>query len=469
MNGQEQSGPVTETQERAEQEQEALNIMRRVRARLVTEHPFFGDLALRLALKADRSCRDLWTDGRTLAFNPLYAITLSEDRLAGAQAHEVLHLVLGHHLRRANRERTLWNKACDLAINSILLKAGFQLPDGFFYDADLAGMSADEIYEVLQARLTEEAQKGRQRQGRQNLTGMADKSGAALPGQRASSLGMSAPNDGSGKAEDGEDERERSRQEGRGVKPVTGKAGTGKKSSEPIPRFDGEVRDLPDVSLEDGQGAESARRDAEREADVLLTQAVSRARNMGVLPAGLERELGRAEPASLDWQELLQRFLSSCADNDYTWTVPNRRYLCQDIYMPSRWEQRLNHVVVAIDTSGSVDTATLTLFLSELHRVLEFFETTITVLFHDTRVQRLQTISRFDLPGTLMPVGGGGTDFRPIPEALEREGLAPTCLVWFTDLQCSRFPAEPDYPVLWICPRRGGETPPFGELVVMHP
>ena len=59
MNGQEQSGPVTEPQRRAEQEQEALDIMRRVRARLVTEHPFFGDLALRLALKADRSCRDL--------------------------------------------------------------------------------------------------------------------------------------------------------------------------------------------------------------------------------------------------------------------------------------------------------------------------------------------------------------------------------------------------------------------------
>ncbi len=463
------SGSVTEAWKQAEQEQEALAVMRRVRARLVTEHPFFGDLALRLVLRADRSCRDLWTDGHTLAFNPLFATILSEDKLAGAQAHEVLHLVFGHHLRRRNRERILWNKACDLAINSILLKAGFHLPDGFYYDADLAGLSADEIYEILQRRMTEEAQKGRQRQGRQNLAGSADKSGAPLPGQRELSLGMSAPNDGSGKARDGEDERERSRQEGRGVKPVAGKAGTGKKSSEPIPRFDGEVRDLPDVSLEEGQGADSARKAAEREAEVLRTQAVNRARNMGVLPAGLERELGEAEPGSLDWQELLQRFLSSCADNDYTWTVPNRRYLCQDIYMPSRREQRLSHVVVAIDTSGSVDTATLTLFLSELHRVLEFFETTITVLFHDTKVQRLQTISRFDLPGTLMPVGGGGTDFRPIPEALEQEGLAPTCLVWFTDLQCTRFPAEPDYPVLWICPCRGGETPPFGELVFMNP
>ena len=127
-------------------------IMRRVRARLVTEHPFFGDIALHLELKADPACRDMWTDGRTLGFNPLYATTIREEKLAGAQAHEVLHLAFGHHVRRKKREKRLWNRACDLAINSVLLKAGFSLPDGFLFVSDVAGKSADEIYDIRVAR-----------------------------------------------------------------------------------------------------------------------------------------------------------------------------------------------------------------------------------------------------------------------------------------------------------------------------
>ncbi|MDO5536172.1 MAG: VWA-like domain-containing protein [Desulfovibrionaceae bacterium] len=443
----------------------ALLVMQRVRARLVTEHPFFGDLALRLVLKEDRKCRDLWTDGRTMAFNPLFVSAMGEDRLAGAQAHEVLHLVFGHHLRRRDREKTLWNRACDLAVNSILVESGFHLPDGFLYNADFAGKTADDIYDILLSRIAEDARRAsNQRQGKDRPSPQGGARQDSFGGQNNVRLGISTPNDGQAGNREGED-RDRSRQEGRGVKPVAGRQSAGKKADGPPPRFDGEVRDLPD--LVDGEGADDARRAAEQEAEVSLTQAVSRARNMGTLPAGLVRHVEHAVPASLDWREILRRFLASCADNDYTWTTPNRRYLFQDIYMPSRWEQRLKHVVVAVDSSGSVDEPTLALFLSELNMVLESYDTTLTVLFHDTKVQKVQTVSRFDEPGDLSPVGGGGTDFRPVPEAVEKEGIEPACLLWFTDLQCSRFPQDPGYPVLWVCSRRGGDSPPFGEIVYL--
>ncbi len=441
---------------------DALLVMRRVRARLVTDHPFFGDLALRLTLREDGSCRDMWTDGRTLAFNPLFVASLGEDRIAGAQAHEVLHLVFGHHLRRRDREKTLWNRACDLAVNGILLDAGFRLPDGFLYSEEFRGRSADDIYEDLLSRIAEAGQDGRPRRGkdRPGTRGGSSREGAG--GQSAVRLGVSSPSDGEGAARQGED-RDRKRQDGRGVRPVAGRKSPGRQAAGPPPVFAGEVRDRP--ALAEGEGSDGARRAAEREAEVTLTQAVSRARHMGSLPAGLDRQVERAVPGALDWRELLQRFLAACADNDYTWTTPNRRYLFQDIYMPSRLEQRLRHVVVAVDSSGSVDTPTLALFMGELDRLLEDYDTTLTVLFHDTRVHRVQTLSRFDDPGALAPAGGGGTDFRPVPEAVEREGIAPSCLLWFTDLQCSRFPRDPGYPVMWICPGDGGEPPPFGEVV----
>ena len=46
----------------------------------------------------------MWTDGKNLRFNPAYAATLPEARLVAAQAHEIMHLVFGHHLRRKGRE-----------------------------------------------------------------------------------------------------------------------------------------------------------------------------------------------------------------------------------------------------------------------------------------------------------------------------------------------------------------------------
>ena len=448
----------------AECAREAMAIMRRVRARLVTEHPFFGDIALHLELKADPACRDMWTDGRTLGFNPLYATTIREEKLAGAQAHEVLHLAFGHHVRRKKREKRLWNRACDLAINSVLLKAGFSLPDGFLFDADFAGKSADEIYDILVARSMESRKEGRAASGRNEApNGEQNQDGPA--GRGKDGLGSSSLNNGDGeeRSEDGQ----RVRQEGRGVVPVAGKASRGKSAQGKTGRFDGEVRDFPE-SETDGRGSGDNENKAQREADILFSRAVNRARHMGSLPAGIEREVERVAPAALDWRKILLRFLSTCADSDYTWTVPNRRYVFQDIYMPSRWEQRLEHVVVAVDTSGSVDRATLALFMGEVATVLEFFDTRLTVLFHDTKVQGVSSLARGDLPDLLVPVGGGGTDFRPIPKKISDEGIHPACLVWFTDLECNRFPEDPGYPVLWVTPERSGEKPPFGTVVFMR-
>ena len=67
--------------------------------------------------------------------------------------------------------------------------------------------------------------------------------------------------------------------------------------------------------------------------------------------------------------------------------------------------------------------------------------------------------------------GGGGTDFRPVFDLVEHQGVTPSCLVYLTDLQCSRFPEiPPDYPVLWVNtdPGFGTASPPFGRIIDME-
>ena len=93
----------------------------RARMELVLGHPFFGAMALRLAPLADASCRDLWTDGVTLGYNPRCLAERGEDEIAALIAHEILHLACEHHLRRKDRDKALWNRACDLAVAALLV------------------------------------------------------------------------------------------------------------------------------------------------------------------------------------------------------------------------------------------------------------------------------------------------------------------------------------------------------------
>ena len=77
------------------------------------------------------------------------------------------------------------------------------------------------------------------------------------------------------------------------------------------------------------------------------------------------------------------------------------------------------------------------------------------------------TFNRLDLPLELKPKGGGGTDYRPVTQWIWQEGLEPICVLWFTDLECSHFPPEPAYPVLWIISGAQDVTPPFGEWLYL--
>ncbi|WP_294557135.1 VWA-like domain-containing protein [uncultured Mailhella sp.] len=438
----------------AEREERALKALEKARSTLVLEHPFFGSLALRMRLCCDGSCADLWADGRTLACNPAYALAVSEKVLLGSLTHEVLHIALGHHVRRKGRDERLWNRACNYAVNAVLLEAGFSLPDGALFRPEYAGRSADDIYSWL-ARLQD---------GPSHRAKVTKEEGDEISLAAEGSQGLGG--------EKGRENRASSAAPRKGEKGSgTEKGGTGRRKPEGRERgaegsFSGEVRDHP--LLKEGMGDE-AREKAEQEADTALAQASREALRMGDMPASLTRLVKKRLHPVLSWRDMLARFLEQCSDNDYTWAQPHRRYVHEGLYLPSRREARLASVALAVDASGSVDAELLSRFCTELSGLLSDFDATLFVLYHDVRVNACAVYTRADMPFTPVPVGGGGTDYRPVPERLEEEGMLPSCLLWFTDLECDRFPEEPPYPVLWIVPEQPRVLPPFGETVVMPP
>jgi predicted metal-dependent peptidase len=127
------------------------------RTTLLLDHPFFGSLLFRLKSRENRSIATMATDGVSIYYNPEFIDMLDSAILAGVLAHEVMHPALQHQLRRSGRDLGRWNEACDYAINPLLLDAGLSLPQGILVDLRFRGMSAEQIYNILESEAQPES------------------------------------------------------------------------------------------------------------------------------------------------------------------------------------------------------------------------------------------------------------------------------------------------------------------------
>jgi predicted metal-dependent peptidase len=131
--------------------------MSRAVTQLVVRHPFFGSMCLSVKVSPDDSIPTMCTDGTSIQWSPAYVDEIPQDECTGVLAHEVVHIVLKHMLRRGDRDPERWNYACDYAVNPILLEAGFKLPEGRLYDPAFANLSAEAIYDRLPDDIGEKA------------------------------------------------------------------------------------------------------------------------------------------------------------------------------------------------------------------------------------------------------------------------------------------------------------------------
>jgi predicted metal-dependent peptidase len=358
------------------------------------------------------------TDGVSLYYNPDFVETLNAATLAGTLAHEVMHPALHHHVRRSERDPKRWNEACDYAINPLLVDAGLSLPEGVLIDHRFRGMSAEQIYNLLETEPEQEPGSGNEDEARGT--------GAEGPNNEPSSQG---------------DVNEPSASETEGGI--------------------GQVLDAPLADDETPTIEEQA-----REWNVAVNQAMTVARQAGKVPAGLNRTVEGAAEATVDWRELLRRLWSETTPADYSWMRPNRRHLWTGLYLPGVVREGTGEVAIAVDCSGSISARQLRLFEAEARSILEDQRPErVYVLYFDAAVHKVDTYEagqRIDLN----PVGGGGTEFGPCFEWLDERGVQPQTLVFLTDLYGSFPPSAPSYPVLWAS--TGGRKAPFGEVIPMQ-
>jgi predicted metal-dependent peptidase len=406
---------------------EAETKFRKARATLILDQPFFGALALRLKAKEDPNCKTMWTDGTNAGFNPDHIMKQPMEELKAALCIQLLRLAAQHHCRRGERQQGTWDRAGEFAVTGILDKAGtFALPKNAMLSNQYDNLEAEAIY----TRLKEIEDKSQPPQNQPQ------------PQQQ--------PGPGQGKGQ------------GKGKPQPGNEPGQGPPQPDPT---GGEVRDTPG---KDGQQATEAEKEQQKQDWKIATQqAAQAAKSCGKLPGDVLRLVEDILEPVIDWKEALRQFVDRISRNDYSWRRPNSRYMSTGVILPTLYNQELPPIVIAVDTSGSINQDELKQFAGEIDDILNQYPTTLTVIYCDTKVRHTEIFTAEDRPIHLEAKGGGGTKFSPVFEAVNQIEDEPACVVYLTDMEVREkdFGPEPVYPVLFVNTGKRCNPPPFGEMI----
>jgi predicted metal-dependent peptidase len=381
----------------------------KARTTLVLNGPFFGLLALRLKLVEAPWIGTCGTDGKHHWYNPSYIAGLSDDECVGIWVHEILHVTNGHIWRRGGRDHGKWNWACDYAIDPVSKAAGYKVPNETI-NPTWQGWSAEQIYPHIPE----------------------DRSGEAPQ-----------PGDGEGD-------------------------GQGQGNGKPKP---GKGRGMPTKGqILDADPHDAQQQQAEWKQAIAAAAQVAKAQ--GKLPGNMEMYLDEMLAPRVDWKSVLRMLVQQTAKADFTWRLPSQRHQSRGMYLPRVHSEHIPPMVFGWDTSGShYDKHTQESTAAEITEIItEVQPEKLWAVQFDDGIQQVIELE----PGDVLKAhakGGGGTDFRPVFQWIEEQGIEPACLVMMTDCMGSYPDEAPPYPVIWastIQPEKLGHyTPPFGEVLFL--
>jgi predicted metal-dependent peptidase len=198
------------------------------------------------------------------------------------------------------------------------------------------------------------------------------------------------------------------------------------------------------------------KQELEREIDQALRQGnIAHRKLHGKSGSGMGRELGDLLEPQVDWREMLREFVKSiCAAKDTSsWRRVNRRFLSGDTYMPTLVGERIERVVIGVDTSGSISGSELNAFLSEVKALVEeVHPERLDLIYWGSYIAGHEEYIGGDatnIVSSTSPVCGGGTDPTCLSEYLNKNNIRPECIVILTDGHVPNWGSEWSAPTLW--------------------
>ncbi|MGY8864621.1 MAG: vWA domain-containing protein [Methylophagaceae bacterium] len=360
-----------------------IDVMDRIivaRIGLLLRHPFFGNMATRLRIKA----ADDWlptaaVDGRNLFFNTQFFNAMSNQEIEFVIAHEILHCVFDHLTRREDRDGQIYNIAADYIVNNLLVRDRIgtipKLVDcyqDFKYDT----WSSEEVYD--------------------DIFEQAKQNGDDFLNQLGELLDEHLDWEGDGE-EDGNNNSNISSKQ---------------------PKYSKEqMREIRDEVKEN-----------------MMTAAQSS--GAGNVPAEIERMISKLTEPKMNWREILRQQIQSTIRNDYTFMRPSRKGWHMSAILPGQNFDETIDIAVGIDMSGSIGNEQGEDFLGEVQGIMdEYQDYNIKVWCFDTKVYNEQdfTADGGERLEEYEIIGGGGTEFDCNWEYMKQHDITPKKFIMFTD------------------------------------
>ena len=364
------------------------------RTQLLLDNPFFGNIAMRLNLIESDQFDTMATDGSSIWFNPAFVDKHTNAHLKGVLAHEVCHVIFKHHLRRGQRDPNNWNTAADYAINSILVDAGFSLPEDGLIDLAYRGQSAEDIYRKLFDDQPEPEGTGE------------------------------SEGDAQGDAEGGDDQPQEN--SGSGDAP----AQSGK--DQPVDMQGHGV--VIDGTSDDGSGltASEIKEEEDKWTEIVLNAAMISG-EAGKEDSPFKQHITLLRKPVVDWRGVLRRFLLDGRPSGTSYQRLGRRSRAVGVPLPTRRRDVGGEIAVLVDVSSSVDDEMFAQFCEELQSITSEFDITSHVIKFTHTVKEHQVVDPGDEIDRTRYYGG--TNTRKALEYVDEQQLDIDAIIIFSDME----------------------------------
>ena len=382
--------------------------------------PIIASLQLRLNTGVTQIAA---TDGVSLFIEPMFFDYPPEQQIS-ILVHESLHVFLLHTIRGKDRIPEVWNIAGDYVVNDNVVNT-FNLPlqHGGLFNPEFLYWSAEQVYAYLMSTLPPDQRKQLEK-------------GQEPPGQSDEGLGEGGPGGVPGG----------SASQGKPNKPERG----GK-----VPIFKPDDV-MPTPAGEEGTVIDRVRRGFTG--------------GYGSIPDEWRKYLSGILQPTVPWEDVLREFMLEKVKEDYKFGPYRRGHISREVYLPTLNTEEA-HIVVAIDTSGSISEAQLEMFLTETNSIASNGHISgIVVLATDRPYWQFEFPPMPSMQEIMSHLQTGGTAFGPTFEGIDAKfpGVI-NGIVYFTDGEPNEIDGwgtEPGYPVLWAL-TNGDIDVPYGFKLVL--
>jgi len=322
--------------------------------------------------------------GVQLSVNPDFYMQLTEDQRIGILKHELLHISFGHLLIRDMYAcHKLFNIAADIEINQYIDRD--YLPEGALYPDTFPDLN--------------------------------------LPKKAGTKVYYDLLNDN---------------QEGPNPCPIVGNI---------LSQMDGNSKYDHPTWAEFDDLSEADKKLVQKQVEHQLKETSEQTEKAcGNIPGELYEIIDRlrnVEPPSFPWKQYLRRFVGNSSIS-YTKKL-RRKYNKRYTANPGLKIKFKNHILVGVDTSGSVSTSELKEFMNELCHMHKTGHQ-ITVAQCDTEINSIEVFNPkkdWDIKGR------GGTDFQPVVDHYNEKKGTYTALIYLTDGE-AHTPEDCPKNALWV-------------------